>query len=254
MSDIVTTIQEEFTLPSQGRIYDKLVNPNIKLRSMTAQDEMLRLTVSDDKSKVLADVVERCIEGEKPAVSVYDMCIGDYYYLLNALRLVTYGSKLNYTARCLVCGDIFDTVLDLDDIPVRNWDENYDKLKTVVLPDSKKTIELNYQTPRMLDDIARRIKQLKKQNADLPDEAEEEQQKIIFSIKTIDGRRPNPAEAEMLVKKMKMKDYNFLSQKVDLLNESLGPHRVIQLECTHCHNETLALFRYSSQFFRPVVD
>lgn len=253
MSDVIVTIQEDFTLPSKGMIYDKPIDPKIKLRSMTAQDEMLRRTPSEDEFRVKADVVERCIEGEKPAISVYDMYIGDYYYLLNSLRLVTFGSKLSYTARCLVCGDIFDTVLNIDDIPVNQWKDEISNLFTVKLP-SGKEIGLNYQTPRMLDDIARRVRQLKKQNSELPEDAEEENQKIIFSIKTIDGRRPNPAEVEMLVKKMNMKDYNYLSQKIDLLNESIGPQKVIQLECTHCHNQTLALFRYSSQFFRPAVD
>lgn len=254
MSDIITTIQEEFTLPSKGMIYERPVNPTIKLRSMTAQDEMLRLTPSEDKFKVMADVLTRCIEGEKPAVSVYDMYIGDYYHLLNCLRLVTYGSKLSYTARCLICGEIFDTTVDIDSIPVNEWDDKLKELFTVKLPDSGKTIELNYQTPRMLDDIARRVNQLKKSNNDLPEDAEEDMQKVIFSIKTIDGRRPNPAEVEVLVNKMKMKDFNFLSQKIDLLNESIGPRKVITLNCTHCHNDTLALFRYSSQFFRPTVD
>lgn len=253
MNDTVVTIQEEFTLPSKGMFYEKPVNPKIKLRSMTAQDEMLRLTVSEDKFRVKADVIERCIEGEKPAISVYDMYIGDYYYLLNALRLVSFGSKLSYTARCLVCGDIFDTTLNIDDIPVNEWrDEIRDRL-TITLPCGKE-IGLNYQTPRMLDDIARRVQQLKGQNKETSEDAANELQKIIFSIRTIDGRRPNPAEVEMFVRNMKIKDYNYLSQKIDLLNESVGPQKVIQLECTHCHNQTLALFRYSSQFFRPAVD
>ena len=185
MSDVIVTIQEDFDLPSKGMIYDKPVNSRIKLRSMNAQDEMLRRTPSADEFRVKADVVERCIEGDKPAIPVYDMYIGDYYYLLNALRLVTFGSKLSYTARCLVCGDIFDTVINIDDIPVNEWNDDMRDRFTVKLPNSGKEIGLNYQTPRMLDDIARRVRQLKQQNSELPEEAEEEAQKIIFSIKTL---------------------------------------------------------------------
>ena len=254
MSENLTTIQEEFSLPSKGMVYETPINPKIKLRSMTAQDEMLRLAPSDDKFRVMSDVIERCIEGEKPTVSVYDLCIGDYYYLLNAIRLVTYGSKLSYTARCLICGDIFDTTIDIDEIPVNEWKESLEEKRTVTLPDSEKVIELNYETPRMLDDISRRVSQLRKKNTDLSEDAEEELQKVVFSIKTIDGRKVNPAELEATVRKMKLKDYNFLSQKIDLLNELIGPQRVIQIECTHCHNTTLTLFRHSSQFLRPTVD
>ena len=34
------TISEYFTLPSEGKIYDTKVNPQINLRSMTTQEEM----------------------------------------------------------------------------------------------------------------------------------------------------------------------------------------------------------------------
>ena len=86
------TIMEGYELPSKGKIYAENVNPHIELRSMTARDEMKRLSPSSTPLKTLADIIEDCFI-EKPAIHVYDMCLGDYEYLLHRLRIVTYGDS-----------------------------------------------------------------------------------------------------------------------------------------------------------------
>ena len=78
-------------------------------------------------------------------------------------------------------------------------------------------------------------------------------QKIVFAIKTVDGKRVPPVELEDKIRKMKMADVNVLSQTIDLLSESLGPVGIVQHECPNCHNEIISLFRYSSEFFRPSI-
>lgn len=40
-------ISEEYTLPSHGKIYSKPVKEVVKLRSMTTNEEMKRLSPSD---------------------------------------------------------------------------------------------------------------------------------------------------------------------------------------------------------------
>ena len=96
------TISEYFTLPSEGKIYDTEVNPQINLRSMTTQEEMQRLTHSDKAYKPLCDIIDACMI-EKCGISSYDMALGDYQYLLFMLRVVTYGSEYKGTATCPIC-------------------------------------------------------------------------------------------------------------------------------------------------------
>lgn len=251
--DDLHTIEEYFELPSKGLIYDRPINPNIKLRSMTAQDEMLRLAPSENKYKVLTDLIENCIIGDKPQMSVYDMCLGDYTYLLHALRIVTYGAEYPLVATCLFCNNTFNTTTKLDELVVRRWDDEIPSLMTVELPTSKKKVELKFQTPRMLDEIDARVRQIKKQSPTISEEAETLIQKVVFAIKTIDGKKVNPAELEDKVRKMKMADFNVLSQTIDLINDSLGPIGVVRHTCPHCGSETMSLFRYSSEFFRPSI-
>lgn len=253
MSEIISTIKEVVELPSKGLIYDRPIQPQIKLRSMTTQDEMVRLMPSDDKFKVLSDLIDGCIEGDKPEISVYDMCMGDYYALLHALRTVTYGSNYEMIAYCIYCQQSFETSVNLDEVPSNSWDDSILDRMSVTLPSSGKRIDLYYQTPRMADDIARRVRQIQKQNPNTSADVEEMIQKIVYSIKAVDGRKVNLVELEAMVRKMKMADINTLNQKIDVLNESLGPMKILKLDCPHCHNETLSLFRYSSEFFRPTV-
>jgi hypothetical protein len=65
-----------------GLVYDKPINPVFKIRSMTTEEEMRRLAHTERPYKLLCDIIEECIVGDKPGISVYDMCLGDYQYLL----------------------------------------------------------------------------------------------------------------------------------------------------------------------------
>ena len=81
------TISEIFTLPSNGLVYDPPVAPEITLRSMTTADEMRRLSTSEYQYKPMSDIMNGCIV-DGPKLSTYDMCLGDYQFLLYKLRIV----------------------------------------------------------------------------------------------------------------------------------------------------------------------
>ena len=74
------TIAEEYELPSKGKVYSKEVNPKVKLRSMTTEEEMKRLGHSPYVYKMFSELIDDCLV-EKPNISTYDMCLGDYQYL-----------------------------------------------------------------------------------------------------------------------------------------------------------------------------
>ena len=46
------TIAEGYELPSKGKIYSVAVNPHVELRSMSARDEMKRLSPSSTQFKI----------------------------------------------------------------------------------------------------------------------------------------------------------------------------------------------------------
>ena len=116
------TIAEGYELPSKGKIYNTKVDAQIELRSMTARDEMKRLSPSNSQFKKLADIIEGCMI-EKPKIKVYDMALGDYEFLLHKLRIVTYGPDYKIAVGCPHCGQTFETNANLEQLQILEFDE-----------------------------------------------------------------------------------------------------------------------------------
>ena len=55
------TIMNEYTLPSKGLVYDRQINPNFKLRSMTTVEEMKRLNHSEKPNVNIAEIMDDCL-------------------------------------------------------------------------------------------------------------------------------------------------------------------------------------------------
>ena len=75
------TIKESVTLPSKGKFCRDLKTCDIQLRSMTTEEEMLRVSATNTPYKQLCEIIDRCIINDI-GMSSYDMHIGDYLYLL----------------------------------------------------------------------------------------------------------------------------------------------------------------------------
>jgi hypothetical protein len=192
------TIGEHVELPSLGLIYDKTVNPVIDLRSMTARDEMKRLSPSSSQFKTLADIIEGCMI-EKPAIHVYDMALGDYEYLLHRLRIVTYGAMYKMGLRCPYCGEHFDTEANLEELQLKSFNiEEFNQLRTIVLPKSGKTVTLRFQTPRMLDENEIRAKDMKRKFKDANMDFET-MVTLTSAIESVDGQRMDDFTVETFI-------------------------------------------------------
>lgn len=254
---------ESFELPSKGLIYDKPIGSLVELRSMTTQEEMIRLSNSKLPYKILATVIESCLR-EKPAISVYDMCIGDYLFLLNKLRIVTYGTDYKVSCVCPKCGKSVITSGNLDDLEPIEYTEEIEKLKVIKLPVSKKEIELKFQTPRELDLIPQRVKQSEDQfikdkergliEKDRPMPNYNEMYTIISMIKTVDGQVLNAFEMQNFVSNLLSKDSKYLKQKGEKINATIGVTSILNVKCNHCEEEFPVTFRYTGEFFEPTID
>lgn len=243
-----STIVESFTLPSKGLIYDTPIDPNVSLRSMTVMEEMRRLAPSETPYKIMADIIEDCMQ-EKPKIHIYDMCLGDYQFLLHKLRVVTYGPEYKMTISCPNCGEIVESTADLDSIEVFEYDDTYSDLTKLTLPVSNKLIELKYQTPRDLDDIARKKKEMQRKTKLNVEYG------LLFTtislIKSVDGRVLNPIQLEDFVKKLSMKDVTAIISRAEELNRKVGLDTRVITKCNQCGYEMVSTFRITSEFFGP---
>ena len=244
------TIAEGYELPSKGLIYNVPVNAHVELRSMTARDEMKRLSPSTTQFKVLADIIEGCMI-EKPAVHVYDMALGDYEYLLHKLRVVTYGDEYKIALRCPHCKEEVNTVMHLDDLETKEFDkEKFDELKTFTLPRSGHTVSIRFQTPHMLDDAESRVKELRRKfkNTDMQFDLLVLLQQVIESV---DGEVLEPTKLETFINKLPAMDMTKIINKLDELNACFGLITSFVADCPACGGEIPASFLFGPEFFRP---
>lgn len=244
------TIAEGYTLPSKGKIYSENVNPNVELRSMTAREEMRRLSPSSTPLKTLADIIEDCCV-EKPAIHVYDMSLGDYEYLLHKLRIVTYGEDYKVALRCPECGELIETIAKLDQLSVKEFDEEIVReLQTFTLPVSGRMVSLNFITPHRLEEMEVKVKDMKRRykNATIDFET---LVRLLVNIDTIDGEKKNEHELENVITNLPARDLQKILNNIDKLNQQIGLDNVLYLTCPKCGEEVTTFFRFGPEFFRP---
>ncbi len=244
-----TRIAEVFTLPSKGLIYEEEVNPEVVLSSMTTRHEMLRLSTTEDSQKIMAQIIDDCIESDL-GISAYDLCLGDFQYLMFMLRVVTFGNEYELRGRCPYCGFEQVTKLHLDELEVKEYDDSLVDLLELELPKSGNKVRLTLQTPRMLDRISTKVKEYRRRHKDT-DENPVILYNIIASIEELDDEKPNAFTLEEWVKNLPLADTNAIINRIDLINNKIGIDLSVEGECKICKTTYQVPFRINQTFFRP---
>ena len=246
------TIVKDFILPSKGLIYKVPFDPQISLRSMTIAEEMRRLQITDDTYKVLSGIIDDCLESKLP-MSCYDMCIGDFEFLLYKLRVVSYGPEYKLAITCPYCNEITKAKISIDELDLFEYNEEVEKLKTFTLPKSGDVITLKFQTPRMVDQVVRERKDMKKRFPDLKGDPSI-LITLAINIESVNGKEMSRTALEEYLKKLGMMDINYITQMMDKLNASIGVDKLIEAKCDNCGNDIITLFRLTNEFFSPSLD
>ena len=95
---------------------------------MTTNEEMRRVASIDRPYQNLSEIIDACMV-EGPGISAYDMCIGDYQYLLHKLRVVTYGPEYKVVNTCQYCGSSTEDIINLEDLNILEYSEDFEKYK-----------------------------------------------------------------------------------------------------------------------------
>lgn len=250
MADV--SIKETFTLPSKGLVYGVSFDPKVTIRSMTTMEELKRYGATpDNEYRIMSEIIESCIE-EKLPIHVYDMCLGDYNFLLHKLRVVTYGKDYKMFNQCPKCNSIVNSTVDLDTMKVLEFDAE-NMVQDIILPVSQKTVKLNLITPRMLDSIKERAKDQQQKNKD--DYMDYELLYLTMAyIKEYDGKVLNDVLKEALIRKSVLKDVKYIIQKGDELNGKVGLDNKVIAKCPKCGYKVVTTFRFGPEFWEPSFD
>lgn len=246
------TIMEGYELPSRGKIYAENVNPHIELRSMTARDEMKRLSPSSTPLKTLADIIEDCCV-EPPKVHVYDMALGDYEFLLHKLRIVTYGEDYKVGLRCPECGERIETIAKLGHLEVKEFDEErVRELQTFSLPKCGRTVTLSFLTPRTVEEMEVKVKDMKRRYKTATIDFET-LVRLLYNIDLVDGEKKTETEMEDIITKLPAMDLQKILNNIDKLNQLVGLDNTLYITCPSCGGEISTFFRFGPEFFRPTT-
>lgn len=246
------TIQEEYILPSKGLLYGQPFDPVVKLRSMTVAEEMKRLSATENPYKAMAEIIEACLITKLP-IPVYDLCLGDYQYLLHKLRVVTYGPDYNISVACPFCGELFEAKINLDELKVNEFSEDILNELAFQLPVTGKKVEIRFQTPRDLDKIEQKKKDMKKQFPEMKDDPT-----LLLNleslIRSFDGQPVNPALIQNTLKNLPLKDSMMILQRSEKVSNKIGIDTGVEVTCPDCGRTVYSTFRFTSEFFRPEID
>lgn len=247
------TIANEYSLPSNGKVYSKEINPLFKIRSMTTQEEMKRLNHTNRPYAPMAEIIDDCLV-EPIGISAYDLCLPDFQYMMHKLRIVTYGSEYKVTTTCPFCGSVNDERMNLDDLDVVPFDEEeFKKYSEIVLPVTKHELKLRMQTPRILDNMTVASAEEKRKKQKFVGDPMFIQTLRNF-VETVDGKKLEQFQLDALLQKLPMMDTNYLMKCAEKLITSFGIDSKVTHVCDVCGLDYTSQFRTTSEFFGPSID
>lgn len=248
------TIAEEFELPSKGLIYPVKFDPHIRLRSMTVRDELKRTNSQNvTVHKSLCEIIDSCMLDKIP-IKCYDLAIGDYEYLLHKLRIVTYGPEYKMVVGCPHCSSVHETVISLDSLAVKPFDvKAFTECLSIDLPVSKKTVTIQFQTPRILDNVEVKAKEFKRKHPDI----DYDPHKLLLLkevILTVDGEKLTDFQLENFLNMLPARDANLIENRLDKSAQMIGLDTGVDVTCKSCGGDIKTFFRFGAEFFRPTTD
>lgn len=244
------SLEENFRLPSEGRVYKEEINADITLRSMTVQEEKKRLGNSNNRFKLLASVIDDCIVNKPKGFTSYDLSLGDFQYLLFKLRTVTYGNQYSLTLRCPICGKVKEYVQDLDALEEIRYEEGMENKLKITLPKSKDEVVVKLFTPRMSDIIDNRVKEILDKNPNYEGDPTFGQT-IMQLIDTVNGETLPEHKKQKYVDSMLMADANAIRLAADSIKLGVDTH--CTAECSACKQSFPFLLPFTQEFLGPTL-
>ncbi len=240
-------------IPSHGHPYrgvvedEEVANGIIRIRPMTlAEEKILTTDRLIQQGKALDMILENCI---KSNINPYDLISSDRLYLLFYLRGMSYGLNYEFSVKCYHCGTNFDQSIDIDKLPIKEWETPEEAAEPIVLtlPISKFIVEAHYM--RGHDEAKLSELERKNRSFDDPDDSLGSAIiQLIVKVTTDDGEVLSPRDREDFINHMPAGDADYFRQT--MRDNDCGIKMVDNIYCPNCNGELEFNVPLGRNFFR----
>jgi len=218
---------------------DKITLPSGReatIREMTATEEGYLASPKLMKSgEAFEKILRNCIV-EKD-IDLDDMLVGDRYYLMLAIRRLTFGDDYDFKVRCSSCGQTSTLSVNLAELPVKNLDGNVDTTHTITLPRTGKKITFRLLRGRDEKKIATTLRKNPQELIRLS---------LYLHTVAIDG---DENVSEKFFETLPGADSLHYRRKIDEV--TCGVDTTVEATCPECDNEFEVQLPISENFFFP---
>lgn len=240
-------IQETYELPSRGKFPG--VPDKVTLRAMSLLDEKRRL--ASPGMNGIIELISNCIVSPE-GVNVMDMTGFDVDFLMLKLRVVSHGPMYNVEVVCPYCGKVNKIAINLDDIPVKEVEDNFEYMTEIgPLPVSGDILKVKMLTFGDSDKIETESKRILEK---FP-EYEGDPSGIInyiYKIVEVNGKKDIPyPQLKTYVEGMTAADSIYLDEAYSSFIGKYGPETTVMFKCNHCREDFMKDMPMNAEFFRP---
>lgn len=240
-------------LPSHGFLYKGTVNDSevadgvIRIRPMTLNDEKILTTDRlVRQGKALDMLLENTIKSD---VDPYDLLSSDRMYLLFYLRGMSYGLEYDFDVKCYHCGHNFVQTIEIDKLPVKEWENKKDAEEPVVieLPMSGATVEAHF----MRGHEERKMTEMEQSARSFDEPDDSASNTILYLVDKVtlsDGEVLSPQDKEDFLS-------NLIAADIDAIRQELGDRtpgikQLDHITCPRCEGHLEFNVPLGRNFFR----
>ncbi len=218
---------EKVTLPSGAEA---------TIREMTATEEGFLASQKMLKSgEAFEKILRNCLI-EKD-IDLDNMLVGDRYFLMLAIRRLTYGDDYDFKVRCASCGQTFNMSVNLADLPIKKLEGDPDATHTITLPRTGKKVTFRLLRGRDEKKIATTLRKTPQEIIRLS---------LFLHTVAVDG---SENFSEKFFETLPGADSQYYRREIDAV--TCGVDTVVEVECPECDNEFEVQLPISENFFFP---
>ena len=206
------------------------------IREMTATEEGFLASPKMLKSgEAFEKILRNCVVEKN--IDLDNLLVGDRYYLMLAIRRLTFGDSYDFKARCGSCGHTFNVDINLAELPVKKLDGDPDATHTITLPRTGKKVTFRLLRGRDEKKISTTLRKTPQEIIRLS---------LLLHTIAVDG---DENFSERFFETLPGADSQFYRKEIDAV--TCGVDTVVEASCPECDDEFDVQLPINEYFFFP---